>query len=81
MIVRIQNHLLSYSLVKGGWGQWTDDTTCTKTCGSGTLTRSRSCDDPSPVHGGKKCLLSDKSGRALTDTLTISCVAKGCPGE
>ena len=36
----------------GGWGGWG---ACSKACGSGSQTRTRSCNNPSPQHGGANC--------------------------
>ncbi|XP_038068317.1 uncharacterized protein LOC119737785 isoform X1 [Patiria miniata] len=41
--------------VDGGWTDWSEWTTCTKTCGGGTTLRNRSCTDPLPTHGGRDC--------------------------
>lgn len=41
-------------LVDGQWGDWINSS-CSVTCGSGTITRRRSCDSPSPVYGGSNC--------------------------
>ena len=41
--------------VDGGWssyGQWSE---CTKPCGQGTKTRTRTCDNPRQSGGGMKC--------------------------
>ncbi|ESO90271.1 hypothetical protein LOTGIDRAFT_66885, partial [Lottia gigantea] len=40
----------------GDWGNWGEFSNCTKTCGNGTRTRQRLCDNPSPAHGGATCL-------------------------
>ena len=41
--------------VKGHWGRWGPWTKCSRTCGQGYKTRSRQCDDPAPLYGGKFC--------------------------
>ena len=41
-----------FVIVNGIWGMWGEWSTCSRTCDSGTLTRSRSCDNPVPAHGG-----------------------------
>ena len=50
------------------WGSWE---ACSKTCGSGTKSRSRSKDGP--LYGGRQC-----SG---SSTDSESCNLKNCPGE
>ena len=50
------------------WGSWE---ACSKTCGSGTKSRSRSKDGP--LYGGRQC-----SG---SSTDLESCNLKNCPGE
>ncbi len=64
--------------VNGGWSAWTswsDSTTCSATCGGGTLEQSRirACNNPAPAHGGANC-----SG-AASETQTISCNTNPCP--
>lgn len=44
-----------YVPVKGHWGRWGPWTKCSRTCGQGYKTRSRQCDDPAPLYGGKFC--------------------------
>ncbi|XP_062619590.1 A disintegrin and metalloproteinase with thrombospondin motifs adt-1-like, partial [Saccostrea cucullata] len=46
--------------VDGGWsawGSWKPSSKCSESCGNGTLTyvKYRSCTNPSPENGGKKC--------------------------
>jgi len=42
--------------VDGGFSHWTLWTSCTKSCGSGSHSRSRKCDNPAPQNGGEPCL-------------------------
>ncbi|KAK3095360.1 hypothetical protein FSP39_013702 [Pinctada imbricata] len=58
-------------LVDGGWSSWGSWGSCSKTCGSGVKSRSRSCTNPIPVNGGDKCT----SG---SSTSTTSCNTQGC---
>ena len=49
---------------------WAD---CSATCGSGTQTRTRTCDNPQPSVGGDPCY--GKSSE------TQSCSAASCPSK
>ncbi|XP_063682344.1 A disintegrin and metalloproteinase with thrombospondin motifs adt-1-like [Bolinopsis microptera] len=40
----------------GGWSGFGSWSKCTKTCGGGTQTKIRSCNNPSPAYGGKGCI-------------------------
>uniref|UniRef100_A0A7M5WTV5 Hemicentin-1 n=1 Tax=Clytia hemisphaerica TaxID=252671 RepID=A0A7M5WTV5_9CNID len=59
--------------VNGGWGEWTKPTPCSKSCGGGTTTRSRKCDNPAPANGGWNC---EGSG-----TETQKCNTNECPKQ
>ena len=61
-----------YSTVDGVWSYWGGYGSCTVTCGNGTSTRSRTCNNPTPSAGGKAC-----QGR---HTHTRICNNKPCPG-
>ncbi|XP_078658305.1 angiopoietin-1 receptor-like [Branchiostoma floridae x Branchiostoma belcheri] len=41
--------------VDGGWSPWTNWSPCSVSCGKGTRTRTRTCDNPSPAYGGQDC--------------------------
>uniref|UniRef100_A0A8U8C7H3 Uncharacterized protein n=1 Tax=Geospiza parvula TaxID=87175 RepID=A0A8U8C7H3_GEOPR len=41
--------------VDGAWGAWSPATPCPVTCGLGGVVQRRSCDAPSPKHGGRGC--------------------------
>ncbi|XP_062618604.1 SCO-spondin-like [Saccostrea cucullata] len=57
--------------VHGNWGSWGGYGSCTKSCGSGTKTRRRSCNNPAPAHGGRNC--------GGSSTHTVSCNTHSCP--
>ena len=44
------------SLVDGAWATWSAWVTCDVSCGGGTQTRSRTCTNPPPAHGGAACV-------------------------
>jgi hypothetical protein len=46
--------------VDGGWSDWSDWSYCSVTCGDGgKRIRNRSCNSPSPAHGGSDCVGPD----------------------
>ena len=42
-------------VVNGGLSQWSVWGVCTVKCGGGEHTRSRTCTEPAPSHGGASC--------------------------
>ncbi|XP_060582796.1 semaphorin-5A-like [Ruditapes philippinarum] len=46
---------LTFKTVDGSWGNWLDWGACSVTCGGGTRSRSRLCNNPSPSNGGEHC--------------------------
>ena len=41
--------------IDGGWSDYGDWSECTATCGGGTQTRSKTCNNPAPANGGADC--------------------------
>ncbi|XP_055969353.1 A disintegrin and metalloproteinase with thrombospondin motifs 14 [Sorex fumeus] len=39
----------------GGWSSWNSFGSCSRSCGGGVRSRSRSCDNPLPAYGGRPC--------------------------
>ena len=56
--------------VDGGWSNWGNWTSCSMTCGDpGSMTRTRTCTNPTPEHGGSECsgqLIEEAECPALT---------------
>jgi len=52
--------------VNGQWSKWESWTRCSRTCGGGVQTRTRSCTNPPPSGGGSQC-----SGSSLTSRKCI----------
>ncbi|XP_062578062.1 SCO-spondin-like isoform X3 [Saccostrea cucullata] len=42
--------------VNGGWSTWSSFSHCSAHCGRGTMTRTRTCSNPSPAHNGADCV-------------------------
>ncbi|XP_052083470.1 coadhesin-like [Mytilus californianus] len=57
--------------INGGWSEWAPWNACTVTCGEGTRTKTRSCSNPAPHHGGVDC--------GNDDSETQSCTKRDCP--
>ena len=59
-------------LVHGNWSDWEDDPAgCSVTCGGGLQLQTRTCDNPTPQHGGDPC--------TGTDSQNITCADWTCP--
>ncbi|KAM4852531.1 A disintegrin and metalloproteinase with thrombospondin motifs 14 [Thomomys bottae] len=56
----------------GGWSSWTKFGSCSRSCGGGVRSRSRSCDNPFPAYGGRQC-----SGPTFEYQI---CNSEECPG-
>ena len=58
--------------VDGGYSDFGDWSACSVPCGEGTQTRTRTCTNPAPAHGGADCV-----GEA---SQTQTCKENDCPG-
>lgn len=57
--------------VDGGWSEWSPWNDCSRSCGQGQMSRSRECNNPLPVHGGRYCY-----GDSMQ---TDGCQSRPCP--
>ncbi|WAR11241.1 ATS14-like protein [Mya arenaria] len=57
----------------GGWSDWTFWNTCPVTCGISMVTRSRSCDNPTPRMFGRQCVGNHQEWK--------TCEVQKCPGQ
>nr|XP_058959478.1 coadhesin-like [Pocillopora verrucosa] len=58
--------------IDGGYTEW-EESECSATCGGGVITKTRTCANPAPQHGGKDC---SELGPA---EMTLSCNEQPCP--
>ena len=66
----------------GGWGNITTNTLCSRTCGSGTQTLSKMCNNPKPQNGGSDCQCNEKEiCDGKTSKIEIECNMGPCPGN
>ena len=68
---KYSQYLILDFLVDGNWGPWGAVSSCSKTCGNGTMTKTRQCNNPAPANGGLAC-----PGNA---TMNIQCYLQECP--
>jgi len=61
------------TIVDGVWTDWGYWSQCDVSCGTGTRTRTRSCTNPPPSHGGDDC--------QGTSQETSTCTMTHCPGK
>ena len=61
-------------IVNGGYGKWSNFTSCTKSCGGGVQYRNRSCNKPVPMYGGNNCSLLGNASESR------ACNTDPCPG-
>ncbi|XP_052220183.1 SCO-spondin-like isoform X8 [Dreissena polymorpha] len=59
--------------IYGNWSNWSSWSTCDVTCANGHVTRTRTCTNPAPAHGGLTCV-GDNSQKN-------TCTQNPCPGE
>ena len=64
---------ISIVAVNGGYGPWSEWSSCSKSCEGGVQSRSRQCDDPVPDLDGLPCV-GPSSG-------TQNCNVDQCPGN
>ena len=62
--------LRSFTIVNGGFSNWTEWSICDRPCGNGLRTRRRYCNNPVPALNGLEC-----NG---TDIMTVPCFMQNC---
>ena len=60
--------------VHGGWGEWEEITACSASCGGGTQSFGRLCNNPEPANGGDPC-----PNQETESTKTEACNTQSCP--
>jgi len=58
--------------IDGGWSSWSAWDSCSVSCGGGTQSRTRTCNNPTPQYGGANCSGSSSESQACN---THSCAS------
>lgn len=53
--------------VHGNWSEWGEFGECSVSCGKGTQTRFRACDNPPAAYGGRDCIGESEDIRPCND--------------
>ena len=72
-VLPVTIYILLLIPVDGGWSEFNEWSACSLTCGGGTQSRTRTCDNPPPLNAGRSC--------AGEPTEVRACETKGCPGK
>jgi len=59
--------------IDGGFSQWTTWSECSVYCGEGTITRTRSCTQPIPAHGGRDCVGANSENKTCVNAQNPKC--------
>ena len=57
MLYTLLNKIICFFSENGNYSDWSEWSPCDKSCGAGLQSRSRKCNNPSPLNGGKNCSL------------------------
>lgn len=60
--------LLVLGFSDGAWSQWSSWSACSKTCSGGIQIRKRTCSNPIPQFGGRRCLGDSKEEQRCNTT-------------
>jgi len=63
--------------VDGGWSLWTEWSSCSVACGTGTEQRSHMCTNPTPAHGGAYCNGDELESKDCEGSCQCKCIVKG----
>jgi len=72
-VVPVRETLFRPTETDGGWSDWSAWSLCSASCGNGSRSKSRTCDNPAPQNGGLPCV-----GDSITNE---DCNIKSCPGK
>ena len=64
---------INFFSVDGNWSGWKQWGPCTKSCGRGSQTSTRTCTNPPPTNGGEECRGVNERSR--------DCNTQPCPGK
>jgi hypothetical protein len=53
--IQLLSKFLTFLYTDGNWGQWSNYSACSTSCGIGLQIRSRECNNPAPANGGLQC--------------------------
>ena len=63
---KLSSFAATKTVTDGGYSDWSPWTECSKSCGGGVKTRTRTCTNPSPSVGGRDCMHLGESEELAT---------------